>query len=524
MTSSDKYYYDEEAGQRPTDFITEYCTHVKGELAGKPIIPLKWEQERIFQPLYGIKQKENGLRRYKRVYIQVGRKNNKTTQIACLNIYNLFAFDTVGYEGHILASSRDQASIMFNEIMKPMIEANKTLSDACEIYSRHIIRPSTRGKIKVHASDGPKLHGLNSDTVSIDEMWALMTEKGKEAIAALNTSVASKFEPITFMIGTPGYDRNSEAYKMYDYAKKVMSGEIIDDTLLPVIYEADEADDPFEPKTWEKANPGYGHTVKEHYLREEANKAKQYPTHLNIFKRLHLGMWTKSENVWIPAHVWSGFHYKQIPCKLEYYWGRQCFIGIDLANYADLLPVCMVFPNTDGSIDVLIEYWVTEDKANERKSKNEADYLTWANQGYVHLTPGNVADYQTIRKRIGEIAQIVKIQVIGYDDWNASQFAQDLGSDGANINPWSPNNFKLWHKPTQRMEAMATAGQINHMDNPVLAWNVENVTIRYNGEYIKPDKSKSKDKIDGVIALIIAIGEWMNYINQPAPTNGGIGL
>lgn len=523
-TLGDKYYFDAEAAQRPIDFTVEFCTHVKGELAGQPIVPLQWEIDRIYKPLYGVKQKENGCRRYKRVYIQVGRKNNKSTNIACLNLYNLFGFDIIGYEGHVLASSRDQASILFNEIIKPMILANKTLSSACEIYSRHIIRPRTRGKLQVHASDGPKLHGHNADTVSIDEIWALMTEKGKEAIAAVNTSVASKNEPITFMFGTPGYDRTSEAFKMYEYSKKVLNGEIIDDTLLPVIFEANEDDDPFVIETWKKANPGFGHTVKEHYLREEANKAKQYPSALNIFKRLHLGIWTKSEQVWIPAHVWNANTVNKKP--IEDFRGRSCFIGIDLANYHDLLPVALVFPNKDGeTIDVILEYWVTYDKASDRKTRNEADYFAWNDQGYVNITPGNVADYQIIRKRIGEYSSVygIDIKVIGYDDWNASQFAQDLASDGANINPWSPSNAKLWNAPTKKMEAMATAGQINHMGNPVLAWNVENTVIRYNGEYIKPDKGKSKDKIDGVIATIIAIGEWMNYVPEP-PKSHGLGL
>jgi phage terminase large subunit-like protein len=510
---SELYYFDAEAAQRPIEFITSFCTHVKGDLVGKPIIPLPWEQERVIKPFYGTKRISDGLRRYRTLYVQVPRKNNKTTLVACLKLYNFFGFNVTGFESYAAASDREQASILFSDIIKPMIEANVTLRNACEIYKRVIVRKKTGGVMKVLASDGPRLHGFNADDVAIDELWALMTGKQEEAINALVTSVASKAEPIIFQIGTPGYDKNSAAYRTYQYAKKVLSGDIKDDSFLPVIYEADESDDPFEEETWKKANPGYGYTVKIDYLRDAANKARQNPSQLNVFKRLHLGMWTKSETVFIPSHVWDlGDKGRK---TIQDFAGKDCWVGIDLANYNDLLPVCFLFHASETEIEVIVEYWVTEEKANDRKSKNEIDYINWANLGYVHVTPGNVADYQLIRKRINEVAGIVNIKKIGYDDWNASQFALDLTTDGHITSPWSPRNFKLWHKPTQTLEAMATAGNIRHGGNPVLAWNVENVVIRYNGEYIKPDKALSRDKIDGVVALIVALGEWMNRTNDP---------
>jgi phage terminase large subunit-like protein len=513
-SNPDLYYFDEAAAQRPVDFMCKFCTHVKGELAGQPKIPMDWQIKDIIYPLYGWKKKSDGKRKHKTLFVQVPRKNDKTTLVATLILYNFFADNIVGFEAYVAAADREQASILFTEIMKPMIDANPVLSKASEIYSRTVVRPKTRGKVKVLASDGPRLHGLNADTVVIDEMWAMMTEKQEEAINALVTSVATKVEPMIIKIGTPGYDRQSKAYQEYQYAKAVLNGTIKDDTLLAVIYEASEQDDPFSQETWEKANPGYGMTVKLDYLKQVAEKAKLIPSELNVFKRLHLGMWTKAETVFIPAHVWNKGN---LGLKtFEDFKDRDCFLGVDLANYSDLLPVCYIFPEGD-KVDVIMDYWVTEEKANDRKSKNEADYIAWASSGHVRITPGNVADYQVIRKRINEVARIVKIKMIGYDDWNASQFAQDLASDGHQINPWSPHNFKLWHKPTQVLEAMATSDppKINHMGNPVLSWNVENVVIRYNGEYMKPDKSKSKDKIDGVIALIIALGEWMNDKNIP---------
>jgi phage terminase large subunit-like protein len=515
------YYFDEEAANLPIEFIQEFDTHAKGELAGMPIDPLPWEKDYI-RNFFGWKKKSDGKRRYKTLFIQVARKNNKSTGIGSIVKFLFFTTKRLGTEYYIAAADRDQADQLFTDILKPQIEQNEILKNGCEIFSRTIVRPKTRAKLKVLASDGARLHGKNADVVIIDELWALTTEKQKEVIPALITSVATKDEPIIIFITTPGYDRNTPAYEYYKYAKGILSGNIKDDTFYPLIFEADENDDPFDEATWYKANPGLGHTVKLDYLKEKANKAKQFPSELNIFKRLHLGMWTKAETVFIPAHIWDqGDKEKR---DLEYYRGRNCFAAIDLANYNDLLPVAYIFPNGDGytdpidssknkeeTADILIDYWVTEEKANSRKAKNEADYITWVDQKYVSLVPGNVLDYQLIRKRINEVSRIVNIKVIAYDEWNASQFAQDLATDGFNINPWSPQNFKLWHKPTQFLEKMATAGMLNHMGNPVLAWNIENVVIRYNGEYMKPDKSKSRDKIDGVITLIMGIGEWMGH-------------
>jgi len=509
-TTSDLYWFDDQAAQRAVNFFCKMLTHVIGEMGGKPFEPQEWEIERIIKPLFGWKKKSDNTRKYRTVYLQVPRKNNKTTLMTGIGLYMFYGFDEPGAEIYNAAADKEQARISF-DIAKRMIQNNERLTKGVDIFRDTVVRQKNWGRYRVLSSDAETKHGFNGYCILIDEVHAFPK---RDLVDVLRTSTGSRREPVTMFATTPGYDRNSICYELYRYAKKVIAKEIDDPTFLPVIYEADEDDDPFAESTWSKSNPGYDVTIKKDYIQQQANEARANPSFLNVFKRLHLGIWTKSESVWIPAHVWQiGSGEKH---DLEYYRGRDCFMGVDLANYHDLLPVSMVFPNQDGeTVDILVEYWVTFDKASDRKTKNEADYFTWRDQGYVNITPGNVADYQVIRKRINEVAKIAKLKVVGYDDWNASQFAQDLASDGATINPWTPSNAKLWNAPTKKMEAMAIAGQINHMNNPVLAWNVENTVIRYNGEYVKPDKGKSKDKIDGVIASIIAIGEWMNFKDQP---------
>lgn len=524
ISETREYYFDGDEVQHRLDFMRDCLVYPKGDMGGKPFIPMEWEVERIIKPLFGWKRKDNGLRRYRTLFEYVPRKNDKTTMGSALILTCFFLDQEFGAELYNVATSLEQARISFN-ISKTMIESSKALMSSCEIYKNSIVRPGTHSTYKVLSSDADTKDGLNSSVILYDEIheWP-----GRDLYDKLNTSTLSRKQPLEIITTTAGtYDPTAIWMEVYNYAKRVQSGEIVDETYLPVIYEADQADpdfDPFDEELWQDVNPGWGISIDVEKFKLSASRAKNTPSYLNTFKRYHLNIITKSTDVWIPAHVWNANPVKKNP--LEFYKGRQCFIGVDLANYHDLLPVSLIFPNKDGeTVDEIIEYWVTHDKAADRKTKGEADYFTWRDQGYVNITPGNVADYQIIRKRIGEYSSVygININVIGYDDWNASQFAQDLASDGANINPWSPSNAKLWNAPTKKMEAMATAGQINHMGNPVLAWNVENTVIRYNGEYIKPDKGKSKDKIDGVIATIIAIGEWMNYVPEP-PKSHGLGL
>lgn len=514
------YYYDEKEAELRLDFFKEKLSFPEGDVGGKPFVPMQWEQDEIIKPLFGWKSKKTGMRRYRTLFEYVPRKNNKTPLSAGLALCCHFMDKEFGAQTYMAANDEAQANICFKHA-KFMVENNPDLMKASDIFKKSIIYPKYHSVFRVLSAESKTKDGLNMSCGVYDEVheWS-----GRDLYDKLHTSTASRSQPLEIITTTAGtWNPTAIWMEIYKYAKRVISGEIFDPTFLAVVYEADPniSDlDPFSEKLWAETNPGYGITVKKDYMARESERARTTPSYLNTFKRYHLNIITKSESVWIPAHVWNANPVKKH--GLEHYKGRQCFIGVDLANYHDLLPVALLFPNQDETVDLYLEYWVTHDKAADRKTKNEADYFSWQDQGYVNITPGNVADYQTIRKRIGEYSSLygIDIKVIGYDDWNASQFAQDLAQDGATINPWSPSNNKLWNAPTKKMEAMATAGQINHMGNPVLAWNVENVVIRYTGEYVKPDKGKSKDKIDGVIASIIAIGEWMNFKDEGPKSTG----
>lgn len=528
---SDRYYFDQEAADRVCAFFPRFLSHVKGELGGQPYDPMPWIKERILRPVFGWKDKETGYRMIRTVYAQLPRKNDKTTCITGIGLYMLVGEDEPGAEIYNAAADREQARISF-DIAKGMILHNERLQKALKIYRDSIVRESTLSTYKVISSDADTKHGYNSQCVICDELHAW---PGRDLFDVLDTSTGSRRQPLTLMITTPGHDKRSVCYQKYLYAKKVQSGEIVDSTFLPIIFETDKESDPLSEETWKAANPGYGVTVKKEYIFTRAQRALAEPSYMNTFKRLHLGQWVDSAATWISKMHWDN-------CagpvkKLEDFRGRDCFLFFDLASKDDMVALCMVFPDGDH-VDVLMKYWVTEYRASERKKRNEVDYFVWIKQGHVEMIPGNSYDHQMVRSTIYEINKICNIRAVGYDEWNASQIALDLTGDGMEPNGWNPGNWKLWNAPTKTLERMVISGKINHMGHPVLAWNMENVVIRYkNGglktgdnddnfkedDYIRPDKAQSKDKIDGVIALVGALGEWMNYV--PAqPKSHGLGL
>lgn len=515
-----KYYYDESAANEAIQFISNHITLQRGKKGFTKFIPQAWEQERIIKPVFGWKR-ANGTRKYRTVFIMVPRKNNKSTLGNSMLLTCGYLDDEPGGQIYFAANDEKQARLGFDDTKK-MVEADTALSNASTIYEGAILRNRTGGVIKPLSHESKTKDGMDVSASVIDEIheWAK-----RDLYDKIKTASLARSQPLMIITTTAGtYDPTAIWMEVYNYAKKVLSGEIIDESFLAVIYEPTDEEiaspdfDPFNEELWYRVNPSLGVIIDIEDMRLEAIKAKNIPSFLNVFKRYYLNIITKSVDIFIPHHTWALGALDKQNRDISMYSGRLCYIGIDLASYEDLVAMSAVFPHDDGSVDVKMFYWVTEDKAQDRKTKNEADYYTWRDQGYITIVPGNRHDYQLIRDQINKINELgCQIPVIGYDDWNASQFAQDLAADGINTNPWPPQNKKLWHKPTQNLESLAKNGLIHHYANPILSWNIENIALAYSGEFIKPDKSKSRDKIDGAIALIIALGEWMNHKQSPEP-------
>ena len=419
-----KYYFDKEAADRAVNFIQEFITHTKGELAGQPLILEKWQRE-IVEKIFGWKNKKTNLRQYRTCFIMLGRKNGKTTLTAGIGLYMLFADEEKGSEIYAAAGDRNQAGLV-HEIAKGMILNNPELTARAKILRNSIVNESKGNYFQAISSDSKTKHGFNANCVIFDE---LHTQVNRSLWDTLHTSTASRRQPLVVAITTAGYDKQSICYEVYSYAKKVLDGSIKDDSFLPIIYEAEDGDDITLEETWKKANPNYGVSLKKEYMQRESKKAIDIPSYLNSYLRLHLSQWTENEIKWMGDKEWM-----ECEGELGDLSNMECWGGLDLATTRDITAFVLIF-RVDNIFKIKPYFFVPRDNAKARSDRDGVDYMSWISQGHIIATEGNVTDYSFVRKKINELSKKYRIQSIAYDRWNASQITIDLMSDGATLSP-----------------------------------------------------------------------------------------
>lgn len=300
-STSDEFYFDEAAAQRACDFFRLKCRHSIGPFAGKPFVLEKWQSDQLVRPIFGWKRKGDGARKIRTVYLEVPRKNGKSTLAAGLANYLLFADKELGAQVYSAAADTDQASICFTEARR-MVEADAQLFALAKIFKKAITVPETNSVYKVLSADAFTKHGLNAHGIIFDELHA---QPNRDLWDVLVTSTGSRRQPLTIAITTAGYDRNSICWELHDYAIKVRDGIVEDTSFLPLIFAADEDDDWKSPETWKKANPNLGVSVSLDYFERECKKAQNVPAYENTFKRLHLNIWTEQDVRWMPMDLWD---------------------------------------------------------------------------------------------------------------------------------------------------------------------------------------------------------------------------
>ena len=506
-SSSSKYYYDEKAAERAVTFIERHITHVKGELAGTPFILEGWQKEEIIRPLFGYLHKETKVRKYNTAYIEIPRKNGKSNLCAAIALYMLFADGAYGNGREVVsaAGDRNQAGIVF-DLARQMCLNDKVIASNCKIFRNSIVHEKSGSFYKAISADASTKHGFNCSGIIFDE---LHTQKNRELWDTLTTSQGSRLSPLCIAITTAGWDKNSICWEVHEYAIKVQKGIIKDEGFLPVIYAADAEDDFTKVSTWKKANPGYGTIVKKEYLKKEAEKAKSIVSYENTFRRLFLNQWTAQESKWLSDEQWMSCNLS--PVDVETFRGKECYVGLDLASVRDVTALVFIFPNNDR-LDVLPFFFMPKENAYIRSRRDGVDYLKWGEDpttGMI-LTDGDVTDYDFLKEKIKELAEIFVIKSIAYDRWNASQTVIDLVAEGLPMSPFG-QGFISMSAPTKQLETWILTKGINHGGNEVLRWMASNVQVQTDAtENIKPSKKKSKEKIDGIVALVMAIGRYMN--------------
>lgn len=495
-------HFDRKAAQRALDFYPECLTHVKGALAGKPF-NLEPGQRAIVANMYGWKRPD-GTRRYREVFLFEPRKNGKTTFAGGMVNYGLFADDEPGAEVYSAAGDRDQALLVFAQA-SGMVENEPALKARSQIYkaAKSIVVESTGSTYKAISAEASTKHGYNTHLGVIDE---LHVQPNRDLVDALQTSTGSRRQPLLVCITTAGYDRHSICYEKYDHAKKVRDGIIEDQAFLPVIYEAPEDADWKDPRVWAKANPNLGVSVSLDYLKRECQHAQDQPAYENTFRRLHLNQWTEQDVRWLPMAKWDLCGGVVLPAAL---YGEECWAGLDLSSTTDLTALVLIFRREGGGYKVLPYFWVPEESARKRAERDRVPYPLWIKQNFIHATPGDVVDYEVVRADINALADRYRFREIGIDPWNATGISTGLTGDGFEVVDVR-QGFPSLSAPTKELEKLVLSAAIEHGGNPVLRWCASNVSVEVDAAgNLKPSKKRSVERIDGIVATIIALSRAM---------------
>ena len=498
---SKKYYYDKEKAEDVIKWI-EGLHHVEGEWAGKNFILAEFQKSDIVKPIFGLREYKGGPRLIKECYIEIPKKNGKTTLLAALELL-LFLYDgEPGAQVYNCAGDDNQAELLFRTAKHMLIE-DTNLSAICKIL-RTEIQYKNRF-IKKLTSKAETKHGLNAHAVIYDELHAA---QDPELYETLKYAGAQRRQSLFVQITTAGYDKTSICWDRHEYANAINKGIKDDDQFWGVIYAADKDDDPFSPKTWAKANPiwDYSPTFQKNF-QKDATEAKNNITVLNAFKRLRLNIWTGSDEKWIADEDWMKGN-GNLP-DLE---GETCYAGLDLASTSDTSALVLVFPK-DGKYYIKPYIFVPERQIDRRDQRNENFYFKWADEGHLIRTPGNVIDYKYIHQTIKEINEKYNLVSVGYDPYNALQIiTQWVEDEDLQVEEYR-QGWATMSEPTKEFERLLMDGKIIHGAHPVLRWMADNaMLIKDTNDNYRVAKGKvSKDKVDGIVAAIMAMGEAIRY-------------
>jgi phage terminase large subunit-like protein len=499
-------------------FFRRHLQHVKGELRGQKIQPQRWVVNDVLRPLFDT-QLPDKRRQYRTAYVEIPRKNAKSTIAAGIGLYLLFYDGEPGAEIVSAAADRAQAAIVF-DIAREMVEADPYLSKVTQIYRRELVVPSTGSRYQVISSEAYSKHGLNLHAAIIDEVHA--HQDGGELWNVLTKAMGSRRQPLTFAITTAGYDRTeaSLCWTLHEHTRQVNAGLIDDPSFLGVIYGADLEADWTDPKIWAQANPGLGTTIKREYLEQECRRAQDMPAYEHEFRRYHLNQWTQSAVAWIPMGTWDQ---GATPVDPEALRGKPCYAGLDLSTTTDLSALVLVFPDADGThYDVLPFVWCPQDGIRKRSQRDHAPYELWARQGHLIPTEGDVVDYDVIRAEIQALSVRYDLREIAYDRWNATQLVTQLQQDGANLVPHG-QGYQSLSAPSKEFEKLVRAGALRHGGHPVLRWCVGNTVLETDAAAnIKPSKKRSTERIDTTLALVMAIGRAVMHGPSVYETRGAL--
>ncbi len=513
-TAADGDWFDPDIAQSAIDFIETYLTFSRGSSAGKPFHLERW-QAAIVANLYGWQRKDDvgeTVRRYRESFVGIPRKNGKTELVAGLGLLALFWEREMGTEVYCGAKDRSQASKLL-ATAKLMVRRSRELTKISDVFQHSIMRKPDDGSLfRAVSKDAGKIHGENPAFIAIDEVHV---QPNGELIEALTTGIGARLQPLTVYISTSDYDRPHEesiCNTLWDYARAVRDREADNSRYLPVLYEADDkADDWTDEAVWSRVNPNLGVSVRPEYLRDMAAKAKHLPRLVNSFKRLHLNIRTGQVTQWLPMDFWDecsgGIDVEGLRDQLE---GVPCWAALDMSQKYDLTAFVLVAKHREESGDVYTVspwFWLPEDQIrNPKREREKRDlYQRWHSLGLLEAIPGETVDPARVRDRIEQLAETYSFRQIGFDPWGAEdtmRFFDDRGFDVVKFRP----SYRDFNGGSKELEAAVTSRRLVHGGHEILREQARVCAVdEDHNEEIRPSKKRSGDKIDGIVATVMAL-------------------
>lgn len=502
------YIFDYKKGERIVNFTEKLCRHWKGIYAGKPIILLP-HQHFYFINLFGWRR-EDGTRRFRGSYKKIARKQAKTTESAIKGIYLASKDGERGAQIFSVATKEEQAAIVVTDAGK-IIEASPDLRSKFRLYRykeqvKRVIYPTLNSFIKPLGKDSDRQDGVDPSVGIVDEYHAFDDD---DLVNVLESGMGMRTQPLIDRITTAGFNQAGPCFKFEKMCKDILEGKLTDDELMIMIFDMDEGDDWQDETKWIKCAPNLADPVLAEraimpYMKSRMEKALREGSQKEVdFKTKNLNIWCDAPEVWIRSEVWNKNRHGIRAEDLE---GAVCYGGLDLSSGIDINAFVLYFPNFLRDINVVLPYFLMPEDL-VRENKIHMDYSDWVREGHVLTNPGNIIDHNYLAHLIKEEIPKYKFQVLGFDTRMAYHGTiQNLLDAGIDCQPFSQGIMTVT-EPTQELEKLAHAGKLEHFGNPVLRWMMGNVTLRKDaaGNYMI-DKGKSQGKIDGVAALIDAIG------------------
>lgn len=491
------WYFDKKFAMRAINFI-ERLKHTKGEWAGQRFRLEPWQQFVLWN-IFGWRNAD-GTRRFRYAYIEIARKNGKTALSAGVGLYMLFADGESRPEVYSAATVKDQAKICFSDAVA-IVKATD-LKNYLTPYRNSIVYELKGGTFKPLSSDYGTHDGLNPSCGIIDEFHA---HKDSGMFDVIKSAFGARRQPLMFIITTAGFNKSGACYAYRENVIKVLRGVNEDDSLFGIIYTLDAKEEWDDPKMWIKSNPNLGVSLSADYLADQVKDAKNRPEAVRNVMTKNVNLWVDAERTWILDEAWMKCIGMTAPADLK---GCACWGGLDLSNVSDITAYVLLFHENDR-FQLLPHFWIPEEKMQEKVRKENINYDKWVAEGYVTVTPGNVIDYDFVKADILLIVADYDLHTSAYDRWNSSQTIIDLQNEGMECNPFG-QGYGSMSAPTKEFEKQVLTEKMEHFGNPVLRWMLSSTVVKSDpAGNIKPDKEKSVQKIDGIVASIMALGEWM---------------